>query len=111
MIPLISNKREEVIALCKHYGMRKLELFGSATGTSFDEETSDLDFIVDVGDYGRGVGMRFLTFCTALEELMERPVDVITARQIHNPYLRASVNASRVVIYDASDSEAVACCA
>jgi predicted nucleotidyltransferase len=106
MITLIEDRREEIIALCKRFGIRRPELFGSATSSCFDHETSDLDFIADVGDYGKGVGMRFLKFCTALDKLMERQVDVITEKQIENPYFRASVNAARTVIYDASDSEA-----
>jgi predicted nucleotidyltransferase len=108
MIALVSDKREEIAALCRQYTIRKLELFGSATGPDFNPETSDLDFIVDLGEYERGVGKRFLRFCNALEALMGRSVDVITIRQIHNPYFRASVNATREVIYDASDGEAVA---
>jgi len=108
MIPLITQNRKEIAALCRQFGIRKLELFGSATGPDFDEARSDLDFIVDVGEYERGVAKRFFRFCSALEMLLGRPVDVITNRQIQNPYFRASVNASRVVIYDASDSEAVA---
>ena len=108
MIALVSDKREEIAALCRQYAIHKLELFGSATGSHFNAETSDLDFIVDVGEYERGVGKRFLRFCNALEALPGRPVDVITVRQISNPYFRASVNATREVIYDASDGEAVA---
>lgn len=108
MIALVKDKREEIVALCKQYGIRKLEVFGSAATGAFNPGTSDLDFVVDVGEYERGVGMRFLTFCTALEKLMDRPVDVITNRQIQNPYFRASVNGTRESIYDASDSEAVA---
>jgi len=33
--------------LCRRYGVRKLELFGSATDGAFDPRTSDLDFLVD----------------------------------------------------------------
>lgn len=107
-ITLIHQNRTEIAALCQQFGMRKIELFGSATGPDFDEERSDLDFIVDVGEYERGVAKRFLRFCSALEGLLGCPVDVITNRKIQNPYFRASVNASRMVIYDAADSEAVA---
>jgi len=62
MIPLITQNRKEIAALCRQFGIRKLELFGSATGPDFDEARSDLDFIVDVGEYERGVAKRFFRF-------------------------------------------------
>ena len=48
MIPLIEVKRTEVGELCRRYGVRRLEVFGSAARGSFDPETSDLDFLVEL---------------------------------------------------------------
>lgn len=106
MIALVEDSKPEIGALCKRFGIRRLELFGSAATGAFDANRSDLDFIVDLGTYERGVAKRFLAFCAQLEGLVERPVDVITVRQIENPYFRAEVNATRKVIYDAERGEA-----
>lgn len=106
MIALVRDKQHEIEALCKAYGVRKLELFGSpATGT-FDPAHSDLDFIVDLGAYERSVAKRYFGFCEGLEGLVQRPVDVITVRQITNPYFRAEVNATRELIHESERGRA-----
>ena len=47
MPTIIDPQLAEVSALCRRYGVRKLELFGSATTGAFDRQTSDLDFLID----------------------------------------------------------------
>lgn len=46
MHPIIEQHREGLEAACREYGVRRLELFGSAARDDFDEERSDLDFLV-----------------------------------------------------------------
>ena len=46
MISPVQEKRAEVAAACRRYGVERLDLFGSAAGGSFDPGSSDLDFIV-----------------------------------------------------------------
>lgn len=106
MIALVRDKQQELQALCRAHGVRRLELFGSAATGAFDETHSDLDFIVDLGEYERGVAKRYFAFCDQLEALVERPVDVITVRQIVNPYFRAEVNTTRELIHDAERGRA-----
>ncbi len=36
----------EIPALCRRYGVARLELFGSALTDAFDSQRSDLDFLV-----------------------------------------------------------------
>ncbi len=99
-IPLVADKKANFAVLCRTYGIRKLELFGSAAKGTFAPETSDLDFIADLGEYERGVAKRYFAFCEALEALFSRPVDVITVRRIANPYVRAELDATREPIYE-----------
>jgi len=47
MNPLIDEKRDEIVDLCRQYRVRALELFGSAVSNRFDPTTSDIDFLVD----------------------------------------------------------------
>jgi predicted nucleotidyltransferase len=108
MIKLVSDNLEALADLCQQYGMRKLELFGSAATGAFDPATSDLDFIVDLGGYEPGVSKRFLHFANALEELLGYDVDLLTEPMIKNPYFREAVDEQRVTIYEARDSKAVA---
>ncbi len=99
MIALIHDNRERITELCEAYGVRKLELFGSAATGTFERTSSDLDFIVDHGDYEQGVARRYIDFCKRLEAIVERPVDVITVRQIVNPYFRAELDSTREPIF------------
>jgi hypothetical protein len=46
MIGIVEERRTEVAALCEKYGVKRLDLFGSAAGEGFDPEASDLDFVV-----------------------------------------------------------------
>jgi len=47
MHPIIEAKKPEIRALCRQYGVIRLDLFGSATGPEWDPERSDFDFVVD----------------------------------------------------------------
>lgn len=75
MIALVDEKKPEIVALCERFGVRRLELFGSAATGAFDPAHSDLDFIVDLGAYERGVAKRYFAFCERLEGLVQRPND------------------------------------
>lgn len=108
MISLISDNKDAIAALCRRFGIRKLDLFGSAATGAFESASSDIDFIVDLGGYEPGVTRRFLQFADALEALLGHTVDLITEEQIQNPYFRYSVDQSREPIHEAGDREAAA---
>ena len=109
MIDLIEAHRAEVDALCRQYGVLRLDLFGSAATGNFDPSTSDLDFVATFADTRKpGYADRYLSFAEALEALFERPVDVVTERSIRNPYFRQSVEASRQLVYDEQGASAAA---
>ena len=109
MNALIEQQRDAIRALCQRYGVRRLDLFGSAATGAFNAATSDLDFVATFADTrSPGYADRYLGFAEALETLFGRPVDVITERSIRNPYFRQSVEASRQPIYDERDAPAAA---
>jgi predicted nucleotidyltransferase len=109
MIPEIVERRDEIQALCRQYGVIRLDLFGSAATGAFNEETSDLDFVATFVDTQKpGYADRFLDFAEALESLLGRPVDLVTDRSIRNPYFREEVEATRQPIYRAHDAPAAA---
>lgn len=109
MIALVEQHKEELFALCRRYGVRKLDLFGSGASSTFVDATSDLDFVVDFLDYGPGIARRFYGFATAIEALFGRSVDLVFDSEMKNPYFRAMVNATREALYDADrDGQAAA---
>jgi uncharacterized protein len=109
MIPEIVERRDEIEALCRHYGVIRLDLFGSAATGAFNEETSDLDFVATFADTRKpGYAKRFLHFAEALEALFGRSVDLITDGSIRNPYFREEVDETRQPVYRAHGASAAA---
>lgn len=108
MIALIEDNREAIAAICRRYRIRHLDVFGSATTDAFDSDTSDIDVVVDLGDYKDNLLDRYWGLIDSLEELFGRHVDLVTERSIRNPYFRIAVDRQRVRLYEAGDSEAAA---
>jgi uncharacterized protein len=106
---LIEQHRDEIRALCQQYGVRRLDLFGSAATGAFDPATSDLDFVATFANTrSPSYADRYLGFAEALQALFGRSVNIITERSIRNPYFRQAVEASRQPIYDERDAPAAA---
>ncbi len=97
----LTSHLDGIRALCVQYGIRALFVFGSAVQGTFDPETSDLDFVVDAGEYGPDIVSRLGGFSYALERLLGRDIDLITVRSTGDPRFLAEVDATRVEIYAA----------
>jgi uncharacterized protein with HEPN domain/predicted nucleotidyltransferase len=79
----IAEKRDALAALCRQYGVRRLEVFGSAArGTDFDPDRSDADFLVTFAPAARNDLAAFTGLKGALENLLGRPVDLIEREAI-----------------------------
>lgn len=103
MIAEVASKRNEIAAICRRFGVRRLELFGSAARGHFDLATSDFDFIYEFDDANEDLLRRFIGLGDALEALLGRPVDFLSEQRRSNPYLWASIDRDREVIYGAGD--------
>lgn len=103
MVPLIAAKSAEVAALCRRFHVRRLEVFGSAAREhDFDPAHSDIDFLVEFTEHPDGMSLgNFFDLKEALEGVFGRPVDLLMPGAIRNPYLKASVDRSRVEVFGA----------
>jgi len=100
---LIETRRQEIESLCRRLGIRRLDLFGSAIGASFDVDTSDVDVLVEF-DLDRPDFDYFNTYFTlkeGLEHILGRAVDVVSVTSIRNPYFRDRVMRTRESLYAA----------
>ena len=80
----------------------RLDLFGSAVGTAFDPERSDLDFLVEFQSLpADAYATAFFGFKEALEGLFGRTVDLVIASAIRNPYFRQSIENDKTLLYAA----------
>jgi predicted nucleotidyltransferase len=74
----IAEKRPALAALCRRFGVERLQLFGSAVrAADFDPTRSDVDFLVTFTPQARNELAAFLDFKEALEALFGRPVDLV----------------------------------
>lgn len=99
MISLITANLPEIKDLCREFGVRKLEVFGSAARGDFDPESSNVDVIVDFLDYGPGISDLFYGLEAGLAALLQRPVDFVFARKMRNPYFREAVDETMETVY------------
>jgi uncharacterized protein len=82
MIADISAHRSEIAALCRRFGVRRLDVFGSAARVAdFAPERSDVDSLVEFGAEEDDL-TRFLDFKQALEALLARCVDLVDRKAI-----------------------------
>jgi uncharacterized protein len=106
MASVLDAHLAEIPQLCRRYGVSRLELFGSAASGDFDPERSDLDFLVEFDADSSGLFDRYFGLKESLEALYGRPVDLVTAGSMRNPYFMEAVNRSRQLAYAAEDPQA-----
>jgi len=103
MHPIVASKQPEIADLCKRFGVRRLDVFGSAArGADFDPAASDVDFLVDFeSDPASARFADWLNLKLALESLLDRHVDLVEQGALRNPYVRADIERHRQPIYGA----------
>jgi len=103
MHPLINQHAPAIAELCRRYCVRRLEVFGSAArGTDFDLEASDVDFLVEFSMAAGSPSLKaFFGLQTDLSRVLGRAVDLAEASAIRNPYVLASINRTRELVYGA----------
>jgi uncharacterized protein len=82
--------------LASEYGVRRIGLFGSyATDTA--SESSDIDLVVE---FSRPIGFRFLELSEHLENLLGKPVEILTPTGIQGIRLRhIAQNIQETLVY------------
>jgi uncharacterized protein len=102
MTSILTEHRAEIAALCRRYHARRLEVFGSATSSQRLRPESDLDFLVEFEPLPPGrYADAYFGLMEALESLAQRPVDLIIASAVKNPYLRESIERTKTLLYAA----------
>ena len=85
--------------LCSRYKVKKLYAFGSILTDKFNKE-SDIDFLVDFGPVDvLQYADNYYDLKFSLEDLLQRPVDLLEEKAIKNPYFQQVVNSKRQLVY------------
>ena len=83
--------------ICRDLSLQRLDIVGSAAREDFSAD-SDVDVLVNFGNDEELFG-RYFDLKERLEEIFERPVDVIEERAIKNPDFKRAVEKDRIKIY------------
>jgi hypothetical protein len=87
-------------AVCRRFGVRRLDLFGSVARGEDDPTRSDLDILVTFEAMPPAAyADAYFGLKAALEEATGRPVDLLTEAALENPHLRRRVMAEARPLY------------
>lgn len=91
LIPDLVRSRLVVLRdYCRARGIRRMDLFGSATTPEFDE-SSDIDLLVEFEPSARVTLFDMAAMRDELSDLLGRPVDLATSSILRNPYRRRAI--------------------
>jgi predicted nucleotidyltransferase len=99
---VVETHRAEIDELCRRYGVRRLELFGSAMSARFDPHLSDIDVLVEFAELDdRRYADAYFGLAAALEALLGRTVDLVVTSAVTNPYFLEDIAPSRTLLHAA----------
>jgi hypothetical protein len=96
---ILKQHISEIKKLCEIHKVKRLYVFGSVLTNDFNSK-SDIDLIVEfsnieVEDYADN----YFDFKFSLQDILNRPIDLLEEKAIKNPYFKQSVNQQRQLIY------------
>lgn len=102
MNKIIQNKKAELAKLCKKFQVKKLEAFGSVLRDDFDNNFSDIDFMVEFTSKGiENYADNYFGLLDALEQLFNHSIDLVVCSSVSNPYFLESVKGKTAALYAA----------
>jgi uncharacterized protein len=105
VLDVIEQHRLDIEDLCRRFGVKRLELFGSAARGDFNAE-SDIDFFVEFLDYNwQGAADAWFGLEENLEKLLGRKVELTSLRTAKHPYFLEMANRDRIPLYAAHEQK------
>ncbi|SEL98704.1 hypothetical protein SAMN05216436_10176 [bacterium A37T11] len=85
--------------LCNEHNVKQLYAFGSVLTDNFNK-SSDVDLVVDFEDMSlENYADNYYDLKFSLEDTLKRPVDLLEAKAIKNPYFKQSLDQQRQLVY------------
>lgn len=96
---LLTDNIDKIKSLCIDYNVNQLYAFGSIC-TNYFNDSSDVDLLIsfNINDFGEYADNYFL-LADKFEEILKRPVDLVTDKSLSNPYFIDSINKTKTLIY------------
>lgn len=102
----ILNRLIDFKTLCKDHKVKYLYAFGSSVTDKFNPFTSDIDLLVEIdAPDPLERGEKLISLWDTFEEFFHRKVDLLTESSIRNPYLKKSIDSTKILIYDGEGSK------
>jgi hypothetical protein len=102
----ISKHESDFKSLCQKHNVKLLCGFGSSVTNSFDNKSSDIDLLVEIDEADPiERGDKLISLWDNFESFFKRKADMLTESSIQNPYLKRSIDATKVLIYDGNSSK------
>ena len=98
---LLAENIDRIKALCVSYNVKSLFAFGSVCTDKFNDK-SDVDLLIsfkpmESGEYAD----TYFELAEKFENILNRPVDLVTDKSLSNPYFIESINQTKTLIYGA----------
>jgi len=95
----IESYRNALAKLCVQNKVKSLYAFGSVLTNRFDND-SDIDLVVDIDSVNPlEYADCYFNLKFALQDLFDRPIDLLENKAIRNNYLRQEIDNSKQLIY------------
>mgnify|MGYP006295976825 CR=1 FL=1 len=102
---LNSKDIAQIESLCKSHNVERLHLFGSAASGKMNQK-SDVDVLVRFNEMDLYYYFEnLMSLKEKLENLFNRPVDILEEQALNNPYLKQSIERNKILIYGRKDSQ------
>ena len=89
----------DIRQICSRHGVRRLYAFGSVLTENFDTD-SDIDLLVEFEPMSPSTYTdNYFELKTSLQEIFNRPIDLLEENAITNPYFRSSLDAQKSLVY------------
>lgn len=99
----ISKNSEEFKSICRKHKVDTIYAFGSSVTIYFNPKTSDIDLLIEVKERDPiDRGELLMSLWDDLELFFNRKVDLLTPTSLKNPYLKKSIDETKVLIYEGS---------
>jgi len=101
------NNSTQFLNICKLHHINYLYAFGSATNTSFTNE-SDIDLVVEIDEVDPiKKGELIMSLWDNFEIYFQRKVDLLTQNSLRNKYLIQEIENTKILVYDGTKQEIV----
>jgi len=102
MVTTLESKRGVIAALCRKYGVVRMDVFGSAIRDDFRVGESDIDLLADFGDQDPFELIdAYFGLLDELRALLGPRVDLVMSDAIKNRYIRAEIERTKQALYAA----------